>query len=558
MQLHSAPGSMDIGTEDIIVQTPTQWVKNVVKVPVQDPVRKVTEIVAFSFKGREFWKRIYDTGAERVLLMCGRQVNKSTYLGNNALTYSTLRRYFRTLYVSSAQAQSETFSRDRLEEPIEISPVLHAYTQGAGTKDNVLLKRFITGSSITLRYAYNNANRTRGIPCDQLLLDELQDLHLDLIPVIEETLFSSSFDFRRYAGTPLSRDNTIAWFWENFSNQCEWVIPCDRCGSKVLGGPGRYWNVAGPKSIQKHGLSCIKCGNRIDPLHPDAQWASFYTPRTAKPFEGYRIPQIICPWADWGGIMDKLSRYPPRRFYNEVLALGYDFGDRPLTERHIRACCGEKHMFKGARPEVRRSRTTKYYMGIDWGTGESQSFTVVTVGAYINSRFEVVYAHRFEGEEADPEFTMNSIFRLIEKYRPSYVGADYGGGYDRNKQLVKNKNVGIRRLLRYQYDNTKKKVKWSKDRGLYDVRRNEVLKDLIHFIKKGNEFRFPSFETFFDPHGKDMTNVLCEFSDRRNEELVSKTPGSSDDSLHSLLYCFLASMVDYPRPDFLHDGVDRP
>jgi hypothetical protein len=54
----------------------------------------------FSFKGREYWVPIYDSAADKIIAKCGRQVNKSTWLGNYSLSLCCIQPAFKTLYVS--------------------------------------------------------------------------------------------------------------------------------------------------------------------------------------------------------------------------------------------------------------------------------------------------------------------------------------------------------------------------------------------------------------------------------------------------------------------------
>ena len=202
---------------------PTEFVSSFMNIPIAGELEK------FSFEGRRYLLPVYDTPAKRVLLQCGRQVEKSTTLGNITLTYAMLRKHFRSLFVSPTQQQTETFSRDRITTPIELSDTLTAFSKGENTKNNVLYKKFLTGSDVTFRYAFLHADRVRGISADMLLLDEIQDILTEVIPVIEEALAHSPFQILRYSGTPKSLDNTISYYWEQFSTQNEWVIPCDGC-----------------------------------------------------------------------------------------------------------------------------------------------------------------------------------------------------------------------------------------------------------------------------------------------------------------------------------------
>jgi hypothetical protein len=94
----------------------------------------------FTFDGRRHMKRPYNTPTKRMLLFCGRQVEKSTLLGNIILTYSCVVPAYKTLYVSPSATQTKTFSADRIKEPIETSPVLRAYTANM-LSQNILEKQ---------------------------------------------------------------------------------------------------------------------------------------------------------------------------------------------------------------------------------------------------------------------------------------------------------------------------------------------------------------------------------------------------------------------------------
>lgn len=312
----------------------------------------------FSFEGRRHIKRMYDTPAKRILLFCGRQVEKSTMLGNIALCYMSMVPAYKVLYVSPSATQTKTFSADRIKEPIETSPILRKFTTNM-LSANILEKQFVNRSKITMRYAFLNADRTRGIPAWMLQLDEFQDILSDNIPVIEQCLSHAPERWKRflYAGTPKSLDNNIEYYRERLSTQGEWVVPCDRHTPS-------HWNILGEKNVGKRGLVCEKCGELIDPMGERAQWARMVE---KAPFESYRIPQLMVPWKPWEEILLDYERYPRDKFYNEVLGISYDSGMRPLTTEQMRAVCNPNlHMV-----DYENYRDLSYsqpiYAGIDWG-----------------------------------------------------------------------------------------------------------------------------------------------------------------------------------------------
>lgn len=531
---------------------PSQFTKFAFRMPDED----TGQYEHFSFEGRRHITRCYDTPQKRILLFCGRQVEKSTLLGNISLCYMCLVPNFKVLYVSPSATQTKTFSNDRIKDPIETSPVLKRFTTKM-LSSNILEKQFINRSKITLRYAFLNADRTRGIPAWMLLLDEFQDIQSDNIAVIEQCLSHAPEKWKRYvyAGTPKSLDNNLEYYRANLSTQGEWFVPCDNCGMKSkTTGAGRYWNILGEKNIGKKGLICEKCGTLINPMHKDAQWASQvkWHPVNA-PFESYRIPQLMVPWVDWeSDILLNFERYPRDKFYNEILGMSFDSGLRPLTEGQVRECCRDdihmedRDMWNHYK---RLAASQPIYMGIDWGTGEN-SYTVLTLATYVNQKYRVFYVHRFIGDGTIPKVQMDRICELIEFFNVTIVGTDYGGGFDRNDHLIR--KYGPQRIQKFQHaGRVRKKVRWDGEMRRWIVHRTEVMSDVFNAIKRGDQFEFPRWAEFKDPYAQDMLNIYSEYSETMKMIVYRHSVDSPDDTFHSLLFGFLGSMIIQPRPDII-------
>jgi hypothetical protein len=534
-------------TGDIPTILPSQFTEFAFRMPRDDGFG----FEPFSFAGRRHMLRPYDSPARRILMVCARQVEKSTLLGNKALTYSCMTTGHRTLYVSPSATQTKTFSSDRIKEPLETSEVLRSFTTTL-LAQNIFEKQFINRSKITLRYAFLNADRTRGIPAWMLELDEIQDIHADNIPIIEQCTSHAPEQWRRfiYAGTPKSLDNIIEYYRETLSTQGEWVVPCDAHG----GESGRYWNVLGERNIGKKGLICEKCGKRIHAMHDDAQWANMVKDA---PFESYRIPQLMVPWKPWDELLLDYRRYPRDKFYNEVLGISYDSGLRPLNAAQIQACCN---------PEVRMhpddlrfyanlSSSQPIFAGIDWGTGEN-SYTVLALGTYVSSRFRIFYVHRFTGEEVDPPMQMEKIIEMLLYFHVRVAGTDYGGGFDRNDTLIR--KFGPQRIQKYQYlSRTKRKVEWDGRLRRWKTHRTEVMSDVFNAIKR-RQFEFPRWEEFQEPYASDMTNIYSEYNESLRMIQYTHRPDCPDDTFHAILYCLLASMIISPRPDIIAPVREDP
>jgi hypothetical protein len=494
----------------------------------------------FSFEGRRHMRRIYDTPARRVLLVCGRQVEKSTLLGNIGLCYICMVPAFQVLYVSPSATQTTTFSNDRIKEPIETSPVLKNFTTKM-LSQNILVKQFVNRSKITMRYAFLNADRTRGIPAWLLEIDEFQDVLSDNLPVIEQCLSHAPEKWKRYiySGTPKSLDNSIEYYRARLSTQGEWVVPCDH-------HTPRHWNILGEKNIGKKGLVCEDCHNLIDPMAEGAQWA--YMVDDA-PFESYRIPQLMVPWKSWDEILLDYERYPRDKFYNEVLGISYDSGLRPLTLQQVKDCCEPDVHIIDYENYRNLSFGQPIFAGIDWGTGE-HAYTVIVLATYVNMKFRVFYVHRFVGQEVDPPVQLEIIDQLIRYFNVKLVGTDYGGGFDRNDHLIR--QFGPERIWKYQYiARSKKKIEWDSKLGRFKVHRTEVMSDIFNAIKRGNQCEFPRWEDFHDPYATDMLNIFSEYNEQLRMIEYKHGVDKPDDTFHAFLYAWIVSMIEQPRPDII-------
>jgi hypothetical protein len=510
------------------------------------------KVQRFSFANRRYLKDVYDCTAKRILLMFGRQSEKSTCLGNTILTHSIVTPFFRTLYVCPSHQQTKVFSRDRIKEPIELSPVLRSFTSQR-LLSNVLEKKFINGSQITLRFAFLNADRCRGIPADYINIDEFQDILLGNIPVIEECASHSAYKMFRYSGTPKSLDGPLEYYWSKFSTQNEWVVPCKHHGTP--NNPGSWhWNVLGEDNIQRKGLSCDRCGQLINPGDPDAQWASMNPhPRIENPFEGYHVPQLMVPWMDWKDILHKQRVYPRAKFYNEVLGMSYDSGTRPLTRQDVVDNCWDELSMDHANEIAKRyGGHTPIFMGIDWGSAEN-TFTVVSLGAYLPispHRFTYFYVHRFEGPESEPRVQLDMIHKLVRKFHVMVIGADYGGGHWPNDELLR--TYGADKVKKYQWvGNVKKKLTYEARLGVprFLAHRTEIMSDYFNAVKRKDVFLFPRWEEYEEPFASDHLNVYSEFNDRLRMNVYKHSKGCPDDTVHSNIFCFLASFFHRKRPD---------
>jgi hypothetical protein len=522
----------------------SEWVHHMVRVKMKGRIGEI------DFTERGYLKRPYDTERRSILLMTSRQTEKSTTLGNKLLSLCGMEWYQSSLFVTPSATQTKVFSSARIDDIVEISPMIKALTHKSLTW-NILEKEFLTKSKIYLRYAFLNADRIRGISVNNIFYDEVQDLLTDVIPVIRESASRFRNAIHVYSGTPKTFDNSIEKIWSGESTMSEWMVPCEN----------HYpWhrNILGMKNIGKLGPVCEKCHKPINPEHPAAEWIEGN--RGAK-IEGYRICRLMVPWyykpdftdkdpyVMWKEILHSLENYPPASFANEIMALSYDAGTKPLTRSQVIACCDDAYsMQEDDVAELALSH--QLYGGIDWGTGEN-AYTVLSVCGYVrgDASLQYVFFKRFDGILSDPEPQMREIIRLIQKFKLKYVGCDYGMGFVQNKKLTS--IFSAKRIHQFQYAaRSTKKIVYKAALNRSIVFRTAIMSDAfsaLHNLK----IRLPNWETFKVPYAEDFLSIYAEHNETLRMIKYDKPRSIPDDSFHALIYALIVSFFDHRRPDII-------
>jgi intein/homing endonuclease len=452
--------------------------------------------------------------------------SKSTSIANIMITNSAMIPGYKSLYVSPTVDQTKIFSHDRVTPVIESSPFIKTYFTNSSLVQNVFMKQFLNGSSLYLRYALLTADRLRGMSTDHNLFDEVQDMRLDLIPIIQESMSRSMYKRTLYSGTPKRTQGTLASLWKR-SNKGEYVIKCVSCN---------FWNILGESNIGPIGPICTKCGRHLD--IKIGQWVSTYSLSQEPDLQGYRVCLLHfsgAPWVDWKrDVLEKQRHFSRAYFANEVLALEHDEGASPVTMDDIRACCDPNLVMTEEPSALDRSYTN--VMGIDYGPINSEnSYTVIVCLQLRGDVVHVVYAKRFMGKEADFSFIHSEVPRLMGKWNCSQLAADYGMGEASNSEI--RSKVGFQQVIAFQHLHAQKeKIKWNPKMPAYTLNRNQILGEFFTRVKK-KKILFPRFEDF-ETFAVDMMNVQMKFDEERNS--MSYINIGADDFVHAATYALTA------------------
>lgn len=501
----------------------------------------------FSLNDYPMYKQIYNGRYKSTLLMCGRQVAKSTSLANFIIAESVAIPHFKEYYVSPSKEQTLIFSNTRVGKTLSYSPIVKKYFQSPEHADRVLHRSYTNGSENAFTYACDDADRARGFSADRVSYDEFQDMLYDsVVPVINACMKNSDYRFETYAGTPKTMDASIQFLWDQ-SSQSEWVMKCEGCG--------KYNIVISPRSLGKHGPICLKCGKVLNPRV--GQWIDM------KPVDkgtgrhsvkGFHIPQLIMPLnipscvnntpekpnakedaqARWDDILRDHEMFSAAKFNNEVLGISDAIGRRLISLEELESLCVGPSMSE--RPGANMSGVTVVVAGVDWSGGGTSgvSRTVLWIWGFTpgDQRIRTLYYRIYPGNNAVMD--VDHIAQTCAAYNVALVIGDAGEGALPNSTL--RDRLGAHRVTAVQYGSQSQPMKWNgTDR--YTADRTTLIDNYMMLLKRAAAV-YPPRDEVREPI-KDILNVYEEVT-TSGKKIWRHSPQLPDDCLHAQLFGWLA------------------
>lgn len=482
--------------------------------------------------------------ARRQIFLCGRQIGKTASAAGYCTINTTWRKGFRVLYVAPLALYVARFHH------IYMAKMLRNWNMPWDVQDkhcisNVAEKTFVTGSHFHGVSCFNSAGNAIGIPADSVVFDEVQDLNIDFLPQILETLGTSVYSHELYFGTARGVENTIQKIFDQ-SSQSEFAVRCDACN---------YWNIPSEDEdaiamIQRHGIACAKCERLLDV--EKGQWVHAY-PDRVHDFVGWHVPQTIVrarihPYDNYlEKIYNKLygvRRYSMAKFLNEIMGISVEMGSSPISPQQIRDA---SVLPFGRRKPFRSHEYSAFGGGVDWGGSEQTSFTVGTlVGWHRSGRFHVLNAIRPTGvPENERHLPVASFFQKNFQQQGGSLASIFADGEFVGR--VQNKNlqqVGGVPVGSVHYGSIKK-LFHAHPGNQFIVDRTTMLYVVFSLIKSG-QLLFPAEEDF-EIFTEDLKAVYIEETDTPTGQQIRRYQRYStqaDDFLHSLGYAILSCAVN--------------
>lgn len=498
----------------------------------------------FRLKDRQYLKPIYDGRIENGLIMSGRQVEKSTTNSTHMANHTLLYQNFKGLYFAPLTSQVKEFSNERLGKLYQYSQknVIQEEFKDKHDSEAVFLKTIQkTNATVYLKHCYGLGDNIRGITVNGIWGDEIQDIHIDALPVIKECQAHALEAGARmritwYTGTPKTFSNTIQQYWDR-STQNEWIVKCPHCNQ---------YQVLGIKNLTPKMFVCRKCKREIPKFSIiNGFWLEM---QKGKTLHGFRISQLMVPWIQAPDIWEKYTTYSPDKFHNEVLGRSYENASKPFTSLALsRISRNDLAMYDRVDGEF---SNRPIFMGVDWGTGE-KSFTVVEIYSRNQyGKFQLLFTKRYEsGDDLDPEVQIRDICNLMQIFNISFAVVDWGFGYDRYKKLQQ--IFGDQRVTACYYSfNQREKKKYDPHQCRWIVNRTQVMTDYVEAVNKQNilwpgRYLTPSsqYSWMFDHHLAEQAEYRKSQSGRSEDLMYTHPEGQPDDAVHAGVYAKLAEEI---------------
>jgi hypothetical protein len=383
--------------------------------------------------------------------------------------------------------------------------------------------------------------------------DEIQDmLYEAVIPVIEECMARSNYQYSAYAGTPKTMENTIEVLW-SLSTQTEWCMRCDGCS--------KWTFVDGVKALGKKGLICVSCGHLLNPragkwvdMVPGASIKGFHVSQAIMPTD---VPAAWVPGSEgfdraverWDKLLYKMNSplYGESKFLNECIGVSTSTGVRLLTKEVLESLCDEKLVIERLPQPGAKKGIVRTTAGVDWSGGGGEvkgseglykSRTVLHIwGQQADGRLRTLTSKIFPNGHAVG--WIDEIVELCNKWGVEMVGADAGEGMLANSFL--RQRLGDHRVLAFRYLNLSKPMEtWNPSTLAYHVDRTTMIdnyaRQLLH-----KQVIFPRLSDA-QPAINDILNVYEEVT-HAGRRVWRHSPTMPDDSLHAQVFGWLANGV---------------
>lgn len=499
--------------------------------------------VRFRLINRPHLWDIYRELPPYLFLLGGRQIEKTSNIIVLCLTDNIEIPGFTNLYTMPQEEQAHQVSKTQFSDIANNTPYV---LRSMYKITSVTEKRFKNQSKMIFGYAKDTADRLRGRTCDRLILDEVQDMHMDIFPIIRETYTHSRFGYEITSGTAKLETSPTAFIWK-MSTGYDWWVRCPHCGKLQF---------LTPKNIGLLGAICNKkgCGSSLKKENildypKNANWVATQKPESST--KGYRINQLMSPdildnWPKFLRKIEMIQGDQEQIINNEIFGFHYGKGDRAFTEEELKTLCAWLDMGKWKKMALNKSTVERYtFMGVDWGgkmlDGFGKSETAITILGFpfAPGQMAVMYSEIFSGI-ANQDLILNEIRKLVDRFKVVKIGVDMGMGVDKVPRMI---TMFPGKVFPFYYSDGYKGFIGYHHEGYFVANRTRAISLFIEDIKAAR-IKLPPWE-HFSKVAADYLSIYRTGRRTPGRETVyyDRDADKTDDAFHSAIFARLAYNV---------------
>lgn len=492
----------------------------------------------FRFAHRGHLYDVYRDPHPRVVIVAGRQVEKSETV-DRVMKYSGYQRAYTTItYTAPRQEQTTRFVNDRFRASIKASNqgILEGMVDPKGDAKTRI--RLLNSTVYYFGSAWADGDALRGIPGDMVFFDEVQDITQTAIESIEKSVSHSEIKDPKtelngkcfYTGTPKQKGSYYDRVLWGQSDQKKWNVCCCNCGHNQFMAMKNIMVQDEGEETERRYFGCLKCNEELD--RENGHWVA--TRPGNKMYSGYLFNQLNMTWISANQIWRDFLTMDSMTFHNEVLGEFYSGEEQPITLEDVLACTDKKLLLKSHSeyPTV---------MGIDYGSGE-KSKTIITIGHHYNGKIYIVYLESWLPDKQDKrnhhDQLIEHLCNLQGRFNVEKIVGDIGyGSYESQKLYgIYGRNAISCRYVTYANDPRKREYKGFNDSTL-QVDRTFSMDKLIDMFHKQQiviPYKEPDKVEFFFDHYTAIEKIFTESTTSTGTKRYDhRTP---DDAFHSLNY----------------------
>jgi Phage terminase large subunit (GpA) len=507
----------------------------------------------FKFDHREHLFDFYRDSHPRVVIVAGRQVEKSESCVRKLIFHGYTRPHTTITYTSPRNEQTTRFVNDRFRKALNDS---NGGILEASVDKKRDAKTAIGLTNKTIYYfgsAWSDGDALRGIAGDIVFFDEVQDITQTAIESIEKSVSHSEIHDPKtelngrcfYTGTPKQKGSYYDRVLWGQSDQKKWSVKCECCGHNQFMSMKNIMVQNEGEENERRYFGCLSCEKELN--RENGEWIA--TKPNNKMYSAYLFNQLNMTWISANQIWRDFTTMDAMTFHNEVLGEFYSGSAQPVTIEDVLGCTNKTLALK-------KNSLVPTVMGIDYGSG-GKSKNIITIGhsAYIDGEKKLIIDYIENCQIENHEEKLRHIMQLKERYMVDKIVGDIGyGSYEAQKLYEAYGREAV--ALRYtSYVNDPKKRE-SKGAYTLQVDRTYSMDKLIQMFKKRElviPYMHPEEVEYFFDHYTAIEMIFTESTTQTGRKLYDHS--TPDDAFHSLNY--LREGIYELENRFEWDAVER-